>query len=260
MPGLVAFFDALRTCGVNFILATNNATKISTQYTEKLLRFGVNVSPSAILTSAEATAAYLRDRFPPGATAYIVGEAGLREAMQRQGFRLINGEGAGEFLAPGVQADLVVVGFTRHACYPQLASAVYLVNNGAHFVGTNPDVTFPHEVGPLPGAGAYLAFIEAATGCTPVVVGKPGRAIFDEALARLGGAREATAMVGDRLETDIAGAQAAGIQTILLLSGVTERDKLATSEIAPDFVLENIEELTAYLMAHNVQRSRSEND
>lgn len=251
MPGLADFFQALRDSRINFVLATNNATKVATQYAEKLERFGVSVPASAILTSAEATAAYLADQLPSGATAYVVGEAGLRQALEVQGFDLVPEDSDGHFSDSDFHADVVVVGFTRYACYRHLAIAVHLVNNGALFVGTNPDVTFPHELGSMPGAGAYLAFIEAATNRQPVVVGKPGTAIFEEALRRLGAAQDETAMVGDRLETDIAGAKAAGIRTIMLLSGVTNRQKLAATDVRPDFVYENIQELTRNLIKHD---------
>lgn len=247
MAGLAPFFRTLEELQINFVLATNNATKIAAQYAEKLQGFGVSVSPDAILTSSEATASYLQDRLQAGATAYVVGEDGLRQAMAAHGFRLLDNDTSDGMIEAHEQADVVVVGFTRHACYRQLASAVHLVNKGAQFVGTNPDVTFPHEVGSLPGAGAYLAFIQAATNRQPDVIGKPGRAIFEEALRRLRATRNETAMVGDRLETDIAGARAAGLRSILLLSGVTSREALAASDIGPDIVLENIQELSQYL-------------
>ena len=248
MPGLPDFFQALQDLQINFVLATNNATGIATQYAEKLQAYGVTVAAEAILTSAEATASYLQKRFPAGATAYVLGESGLRAAMQRNAFEVLSDEG---FVDHDVRADVVVVGFTRYACYAQIASAAFLVNNGALFVGTNPDPTFPHEVGPLPGAGAFLAFIETATGCRPIIIGKPGSAIFEEALIRLGGTREETSMVGDRLETDIAGAHAAGLNSILLLSGVTSREKLAGSEVVPNLVFDDIRELTRHLLSKN---------
>lgn len=251
LPGLVSFFETLDELQIKFVLATNNATRVATQYAEKLQRFGISVSPEAILTSAEATAAYLQDRVRHGASAYVVGEEGLRGAMEAKGFRLLAADAAGGSIDAGARADIVVVGFTRHACYSQLARAVYLVNNGALFVGTNPDVTFPHEVGPLPGAGAYLAFIQAATNRQPIVVGKPGGAIFEEALRRLDARKSETAMVGDRLETDIAGAQAAGLKSILLLSGVTNRQALTRTETRPDFVFENLHELSLHLKSQN---------
>lgn len=244
MPGLVTFFDTVDDLGLNYVLATNNATKVATQYTEKLTRFGVDVAPERILTSAEATAAYLRDEYPAGISAYVVGEDGLERAMRAKEFDLLEAEG---FVGANARVELVVVGFNRHACYAQLASAAHLVVNGARFVGTNPDPTFPSEVGPLPGAGALLKFIETGTGVEPLIVGKPGKAIFEEALRRLGGKPENTAMVGDRLETDVKGAQAAGLFTILMLSGVTSREKAETNEIQPDLICEDIEALTAHL-------------
>lgn len=250
MPGLNALFDALNEMGIGYVLATNNATKVATQYTDKLKRAGVEVAPEKILTSAEATAAFLRHRHSPGATAYLVGEEGLHQAMRQQGFDLLTPDGsvgADGFVGAAARADLVVVGFTRHVCYPHLASAAHLIRHGARFVGTNPDVTFPSEVGPMPGAGSLLAFLKAATGVEPVIVGKPSPAIFQEAVERMGAAPETTAMVGDRLETDIKGAQVAGLRTILLLSGVTGRDKAAQNDIQADLVCEDITDLTRRL-------------
>lgn len=244
MPGLTAFFDTLNEMKLGYVLATNNATKVATQYREKLKGLGVDVPAEHILTSAEATAAYLRHRYPAGTSAYVLGEEGLRHAMRQKEFQLLSADG---FVGADAQAELVVVGFTRHACYDQLASAAQLVRRGARFVGTNPDVTFPSEVGPLPGAGSLLAFIEAATAVEPLVVGKPSPAIFQEALDRLGASPETTAMVGDRLETDIKGAQTAGLHTVLLLSGVTDREKAAQSDIHPDLVCDDVTELTRLL-------------
>lgn len=251
MPGLATFFETLRDNRIKFVLATNNATKVATQYAEKLQGFGVTIPASAILTSAEATSAYLHEQLPSGASAYVIGEAGLRRAMQEKGFDVLPEGGDDKIIDRRLRADVVVVGFTRYACYRHLATAAHLINNGALFVGTNPDVTFPEEAGPMPGAGAYLAFIEAATNRQPIVIGKPGRAIFDEALARLDASNEETAMVGDRLETDIAGAQAAGLRTIMLLSGVTDRQRLAASDISPDFIFANIEDLARHLRNHD---------
>jgi 4-nitrophenyl phosphatase len=209
-----------------------------------LARFGVTVSPEKILTSAEATAAHLQGEYPTGTSAYVVGEEGLHQAMRAKGFDLLEADG---FVGAEARVKLVVVGFNRHVCYAQLASAAHLIINGARFVGTNPDPSFPSEVGPLPGAGALLRFIETGTGVKPLIIGKPGKAIFEEALRRLGGTPDNTAMVGDRLETDIKGAQAAGLHTILLLSGVTDREKAMSHEIRPDLICEDIQELATAL-------------
>jgi 4-nitrophenyl phosphatase len=244
LPGVVDFFATLRRKGIGVVLATNNATKVAAQYKEKLAGLGVDIAADRILTSAEATAGYLSEQYPAGTTAYVVGESGLEVALRNREFNLLQSDG---YVGEGEHADVVVVGFTRHVCYPQLASAAHLVNNGARFVGTNPDVTFPSEWGPLPGAGSLLAFLQAATGQEPLIVGKPNRAIFHEALARLGGTPQNTVMVGDRLETDIAGAQAAGLDTILLLSGVTGRQELDESDLKPDHVFDDLRALAQYL-------------
>lgn len=243
MPGLPDFFATLRRLELNFVLATNNAASTRTQYVEKLERFGVPVDPAQILTSAEATGSYLSKKYPPGAPVFIIGDEGLQQAMRNHGFRSITVDD----VLSGATAALVVVGFTRHVTYPELAAGSLLVHKGADFIGTNPDVTFPSEWGPLPGAGALQALITAATGVKPITIGKPGPAIFTEAMARLGGTPADTAMVGDRLNTDIAGGQAAGLYTILLLSGISKRADIERSGIQPDLVLENIQELTAYL-------------
>lgn len=246
MPGLADFFDTLRALDIGFVLATNNATKIATQYTQKLAGFGLDIPPELILTSAEAAAGYLQQQYPDGATVYAVGEAGLREALHSHGFTLLPEEG---FVEPGTRADVVVVGLHRSACWSQLASAAYLVQHGARFVGTNADATFPSEVGPVAGAGALLAFVQAASGVQPEITGKPARAMFAEALRRLGAAPQNTAMVGDRLETDIAGGQTAGLHTILVMSGVTTEDKLAGHPVQPDMVCEDIGALAEVLLA-----------
>lgn len=244
MPGLAVFFQTLHRLNINYVLATNNATKTVAQYQGKLSRFGVHVDPHRILTSSLATADYLSSQYPAGTTVYIVGDEGIQNALAEKGFHLIELNDL-----PGLQvsAELVVVGLSRRACYPQLASAALLIRRGARFVCTNPDRTFPSELGELPGAGSFLAFLEAATGCEATIVGKPGGILFAAALERLQAPAAETAMVGDRLETDILGGRAAGLHTILLLSGVTSRRSLSESKIQPDFVLSDIAALTAYL-------------
>lgn len=250
VPGLACFFEQLELSNIGFVLATNNARKVASQYSEKLASFGISVSPDRILTSAEATALHLRAAYPDGARAYIVGDTGLHIAMEAQGFELLDGEG---LVGKGAQAELVVVGFTPHFCYENMASAAYLINRGAYFVGTNPDVTFPTEYGPLPGAGAMLSLLETATGVHPTVLGKPGTAIFEEALKRLHGSRDDTVMVGDRLGTDIAGGHAAGLRTVLLLSGISTVEDVDGSQIKPDWIFEDLRALTSFIQQHDSQ-------
>ena len=245
MPGLVDFIDTLNRMGVGYVLATNNATQTAEMFVDRLAGFGVEIPKKLILNSAEATARYLRYNYPKVETAYIVGEDGLFRAMTDQRFHILNGD---SFVGSDARAEFVVVGFSRYVCYPQLASAAYLINNGAQFIGTNPDVSIPTEHGPLPGAGSLLAYLEAATGKIPLVIGKPNPPLFQEALRLLGNNPQTTAIVGDRLATDIAGGHAAGLKTILLLSGITGEKDVQSSSIQPDCIMNDINELAEFLL------------
>ena len=245
LPGLISFFETLHRLNINFALATNNATKTAVMYTEKLARFGISVPPEKIVTSAEATASYLREEYPNGARLYTPGTEGLRTALTAQGFNLISAEE----VRAGAQAAAVVVGFNPHITYHLLAMGAHLINQGARFIGTNPDPSFPSEMGQMPGAGALLAFIEAGTGVKPITIGKPEPIMFQQAMKRLGSTPANTAMVGDRLTTDILGAKNAGLQAILVLSGVSKREDIDTQAIAPDYIFTDISELAAALAA-----------
>ncbi len=243
VPGLASFFDTLRKLDIGFVLATNNATKTAEQYMIKLAGMGVTIPAEKILTSAETTAAYLAERYAAGTAVYVVGTSSLHETMRAKGFQIITPKQVEE----GAFAPLVVVGFNPSAIYQELAMGALLVHKGASFIGTNPDPTFPSEIGPLPGAGALLALIRAATDVEPFIMGKPKPAIFEEAVRRLGGSKADTAMVGDRLGTDIAGAKSAGLATILLLSGISTREDILESGIEPDFVFADIDQLALEL-------------
>lgn len=243
MPGLVNFFETLRRAGIGFILATNNATKTAQMYSERLAGFGVVVPPQQILTSAEATASYLIGQYPPGSAVYVVGGKGLHNAMLAQGFTIVP---PSEVRAGG-KAVAVVAGLSPTLTYEELAMGAHLVNQGVPFVGTNPDPTFPSELGPLPGAGAILAMITTATGVEPTIIGKPGPIVFREAVKLLGGDSSTVAMVGDRLSTDIYGAKAAGLRAILVLSGISTREEAENGPVRPDYIFADITELAAFL-------------
>jgi 4-nitrophenyl phosphatase len=243
MPGLADFFAVLERAKLGFVLATNNASGTASKYRQKLAGFGLEIAEDRILTSAEATAEFLGERYQSGTEVYVVGADGLHEAMTARGYRVITPSE----VKRGASAELVVAGFNREVTYDDLAMGALLVHRGAAFYGTNPDPSYPSELGPLPGAGALLSVISTTTGVDPIVIGKPGPAIFRQAVERLGGSKHNTAMVGDRLSTDIAGGANAGLQTILLLSGVSSRADLVDCPTKPDFIFEDIGELTCHL-------------
>jgi 4-nitrophenyl phosphatase len=238
IPGTDGFVRFLRERGIGFVLATNNSTRTPRQYVDKLAAMGVTVHSGEVLTSAQATAGYLAGIAPPGTQVFVVGQDGLLAALSEVGFDLVEDE-----------AEYVVVGMDFAICYERLAQAALLIRAGARFVGTNPDRTFPSERGIVPGAGALLAFLEAATDVTPTVIGKPGTAMMEQSLARMGVQPDGTAMLGDRLETDILAGQRAGLVTLLVLSGVTDRALLAQSEIQPDLVFRDVGHLHAVWQA-----------
>jgi 4-nitrophenyl phosphatase len=234
IPGTPGFLAFLRRRGIGFVLATNNSTRTPEQFVAKLARMGVEVEPSEILTSAQATAGYLAGVAPPGTRVFVVGMDGLRSALHGAGFELVEED-----------PDYVVVGMDFTVCYERLAQATLHIRAGAAFVGTNGDLTFPSERGIVPGAGAILALLQAATGIAPRVTGKPETAMMEQAMLRLGATGETTAALGDRLETDILAGQRAGIRTLLVLSGVTDRSLLDDSEIQPDLVFDDVAHLRA---------------
>ncbi len=241
IPGTPAFLDFLRQEQIGFVLATNNATRTPLQSVDKLAGMGVHVEAHEILTSGQATASYLAGIAPSGTRVFVVGQTGLRTALHEAGFELVE-DGA----------DFVVVGMDFEVCYSRLAEAALQIRAGARFIGTNPDRTFPSERGILPGAGSLLAFLEAATGAMPTIIGKPEKALMQQALERLG-AQPSTApavpstaaVLGDRLETDILAGQRAGMTTLLVLTGVTTRQMLEESEIQPDLVFDDVAHLHA---------------
>jgi 4-nitrophenyl phosphatase len=232
LPGLSDFFAFLQREGIDYTLATNNASRTPDQYADKMAGFGVHVPETSILTSSLVVAAYLADVAPAGVPVYAIGEEGLIEALEDKGFVVTDQD-----------AEYVVVGWDRGLTYQKLTTAVLLIHSGAVFVGTNPDVTYPTERGPAAGNGAILAAIEAATEVEPVVTGKPEPRMYQEALRRMGATPETTAMIGDRIDTDIAGAARAGLTTVLTLSGITTEEDLETSAIKPDLVCDHLADL-----------------
>jgi 4-nitrophenyl phosphatase len=234
IPGTPEFLEFLRQHGIGFCLATNNSTRTPQQYVDKLAGMGVQVHTSEVLTSAQATATYMASITPASTPVFVVGQDGLWTALREAGFALVEDE-----------PEYVVAGMDFTVCYERLAQATLHIRAGARFVGTNPDKTFPSERGIVPGAGSLLAFLETATGVTPTVIGKPETAMMEQAMARMAAEPAATAVLGDRLETDILAGRRAGLTTLLVLSGITDRAMLEGADIQPDLVFDDVAHLHA---------------
>jgi 4-nitrophenyl phosphatase len=232
MPGAADFIAMLQAEGTAFLLVTNNSTLSPQQYVDKVGRMGIAVKPKDVLTSSIATAEYIARTAGPGTPVHVIGESGLRDALLDRGFELVTRGG-----------DYVVVGMDRHLTFDTLKYAALAIRAGARFIGTNPDRTLPVEEGLIPGNGAYLAALEAATDVKPFVIGKPEPGLLEVGMERLGAAREHTAILGDRVETDIAGGERVGIMTVLTLSGVSTQADLDASGLRPDWVVPDVVEL-----------------
>ncbi len=235
VAGLVEFFDTLRSRGVKFVLATNNASKTPAQFKQKLAGMGVEVDEEQILTSAVATAVYLSER-KPGSRVFCIGEDGLKEALSMAGFTHCT-EGA----------DFVVVGMDRGLTWEKLALATLNVRAGAKLIGTNRDATFPTERGLVHGNGAIVAALEASTDTKAEIIGKPEPTMYVQAMQRLDADSALTLALGDRLETDILGAVRTGISSAFFLSGVSTMEQLERCNYRPNFIYDNLMAFTRAL-------------
>ncbi len=232
VPRLQEFFAFLRARPVPFILATNNSTRTPEAYADKLARMGVEVSPTEVLTSGQATARYLAQEYPPGTRVHVFGMPSLREALELEGFVLAD-----------EAVELVVASMDRAVTYDKLKRASLLIQAGARFIATNRDPTNPAEEGLVPGTGTMIAALETASGVTPKAIGKPEPTMFHLAMQQMGARPETTATIGDRLDTDILGGRRAGLATICVLSGSTGRAE--AEAYGPDYIFEDIAALLA---------------
>lgn len=229
---LPAIFKEISRRGLRVTLATNNATLTPEKFQMKLAGFGVQLEPWQFVTSAQAAAEYLAHKHPAGGPVYIIGEQGLVESLNRYGFFQDD------------QAPLAVIaGMDRQLTYKKLAQAGLLIRAGVFFIGTNPDRTLPTPEGLIPGAGSILAALVAATDVQPHLIGKPAPEMYRVALQRLGTRPDETLVVGDRVETDIAGAQELGCRTALVLTGATSLDAAELWEPKPDYLCANLTEV-----------------
>jgi len=234
---LPVIFNRIRERGLKVALATNNATRTIVEHLDKVSGFGVTLEPWQIISSASATANALCKEFPNGGTVFIVGENGIQRALEERGFTPI--------VDPNddIRPVAVVGGIDRYVSYGKLRRATLHIRAGVPFYGTNPDKTFPTPEGLVPGAGAILASIEAATSVEPIIIGKPKPAMMYMALEQLETKPEETLVVGDRLETDIAAGQAAGCKVALVLTGVSSKQQADAWQPAPDFIVEDLSTL-----------------
>jgi NagD protein len=209
IPGAEQFLGRLRERATPFLVLTNNSIYTQRDLAARLRTAGLEVPEESIWTSALATARFLDDQ-RPGGSAFVIGEAGLTTALHTAGYTLTDRD-----------ADYVVLGETRTYSFERITRAIRLIADGARFIATNPDPTGPSPDGPLPATGSVAALISRATGVDPYFVGKPNPLMMRSALNALDAHSESTAMVGDRMDTDVIAGLEAGLETILVLTGVT---------------------------------------
>ncbi len=240
LEGALEFIDVLHQQGCDYLFLTNNSSKDSQQYVEKITRLGLPVSREKILTSGEAAAMHVQGQMP-GGRVYVVGTSALENEFRDRGLLLTDE-------APGV----VVLGFDTTLTYAKLWKLCDLVRAGVPYIATHPDYNCPTETGFMPDIGAMIAFVKASTGREPdLIVGKPNKLIVEKAVERTNIPLSAMCMIGDRLYTDIAIGASAGIPTILVLSGETQADEVQTSPHQPSYVFQNLGEVAEYLIQMN---------
>lgn len=234
---LPSIFDKINQVGWKVIFATNNATRTIQQYVEVLASFGIQTKPWQVINSAVAVTYTLCQQYPHGGPVYIVGEQGVIEACDKAGFY----QSESDVIA-------VIAGMDRQVTYEKIKIATLLIRSGVQFIGTNPDLTFPTPNGLVPGAGSILAAITAATGVDPIIAGKPKPTMYQIALERLKINPEKVLVVGDRPETDIAGAQQIGCHTALVLTGVTNSQQASAWQPAPDIIAADLASVIHHLV------------
>jgi 4-nitrophenyl phosphatase len=234
---LPLIFNSIRSQGLKVVMATNNATSTVAEYLDKFSHFGVALEPWQIVTSAMASAHALIQSFPQKGAVFIVGENGLVSELRDNGFIPVTD--------PDDETPVVAViaGLDRSLNYQKLRRATFLIRAGTPFFGTNPDSTFPTPLGLVPGAGSIIAAIRTASGVDPIMIGKPAPFMFELSAERMMLIKKEILVVGDRLETDIAGGQALGARTALVLSGVSTSQQVSNWNPQPDVVANDLQEL-----------------
>lgn len=250
-PGAVEGITAAREHGVRVLFMTNNASRTPDDVAEQLTGLGLPTTAQEVLTASQVAAALVAQEHPTvaaggGGAVLAVGGPGVGAALGESGLTWVDPTKVRAALAAEpVQVDVVVQGYGPAVAVADLTEAAYAVAEGAVWVATNDDATLPTERGLAPGNGSLVAAVRHATGAEPRVVGKPHAQAYREALARLGLPREECLMIGDRLDTDIAGARAVGLSSALVLTGVSTREEAASApeSMRPDLVVDSLTEL-----------------
>jgi len=231
LPGAEAFIARLREQERKFLVLTNNSIYTRRNLAARLSNAGLDIPEEKIWTSAMATAQFLSNQVPE-ASAYVIGENGLKTALHDVGYTLTDAD-----------PDFVVLGESRTYSFQNFTEAIRLIDQGARFIATNPDATGPSPAGPLPATGSVAALLTKATGKEPYFVGKPNPMMIRSALNRIEAHSESTAMVGDRMDTDILAGTEAGLTTYLVLTGSTERDEITEFAYRPNETVGSISDL-----------------
>ena len=224
------FVKNLRDNGIPYLFVTNNSSRTPAQVAEKLVSFDIPAEEKMVFTTSQATANFIYEQ-KKDASVYVIGEEGIQTAIEEKGFSF-----AGE------EADFVVVGIDREITYEKLAVACLAVRNGATFISTNGDIAIPTERGLLPGNGSLTSVISVSTQSKPIFIGKPESIIMEQALKVLGTDKEETLMVGDYYDTDILAGMNAGMDTLLVHTGVTTKELLTGYDRQPTFVVDTLDQ------------------
>ncbi len=232
---LPRIFNRINALGLRTILATNNASRTVEEYHQKLDNFGVQLEDWQVINSAQAAGIYLSEKYPNGCHVYVVGSPSLKKTLDSYGLRVV-GEDKED-------VQVVVASMDFDLTYDKLKHATLLIRSGCEFVGTNPDATFPTPEGLMPGSGMVVGALEISSGQQAKIVGKPKPLLYEMALKRLELAPEETLAIGDRLETDIAGAQAAGMHTALVLTGASNLAQAKDFSPPPDVIQQDLSSL-----------------
>jgi NagD protein len=228
VPGADRFLGALREREIPFLVLTNNSIYTRRDLAARLRASGLEIPEESIWTSALATARFLQDQ-RPGGSAFVIGEAGLTTALHQAGYTLTERD-----------PDYVVLGETRTYSFERITHAIRLIERGARFIATNPDPTGPSPDGSLPATGAVAALISRATEREPYYVGKPNPLMMRSALNAIDAHSETTAMIGDRMDTDVVSGLEAGLETVLVLSGVATRESAETYPFRPTRIIDSV--------------------